>query len=84
MERKGKRLFKRQYTLFKDNLNFEKYLIRISKFYYDKIIKYRTGNYRLPIETGRWDDTPLNERKCTVCNKNDIDDEYHYLFSCDF
>ena len=74
----------KQYILFKDNLNFEKYLIRVSKFYYDKIIKYRTGNHRPPIETGRWDDTPLNERKCNVCNKNGIGDEYHYLFSCDF
>ena len=63
---------------------FEKYLIRVSNIYYDKIIKYKTGHHRLPIETGRWDDTPLNERKCNVCNKNDIGDEYHYLFSCDF
>ena len=31
---------------FKDNLNFEKYLINVSKFYYSKIIKYRTGNHR--------------------------------------
>ena len=32
----------KQYLLFKDNLNFEKYLINVSKFYYSKIIKYRT------------------------------------------
>ena len=51
----------KQCTLYKDNLNFEKYLIRVSKFYYDKIIIYRTGNHRLPTETGRWDDTPLND-----------------------
>ena len=50
----------KQYLLFKDNLNFEKYLINVSKFYYSKIIKYRTGNHRLPVETGRWDDIPLN------------------------
>ena len=55
-----------------------------SKFYHDKIIKYRTGNHRLPTETGRWGDTPLNERKCNVCNKNNIGDEYHYFFLCDF
>ncbi|MCG8113215.1 MAG: reverse transcriptase domain-containing protein [Candidatus Thiodiazotropha taylori] len=74
----------KQYLLFKDNLNFEKYLINIPKFHYDKIIKFRTGNHRLPIETGRWDDTAVNERKCNLCSKNDIGDEYHYLFSCDF
>ena len=49
-----------------------------------KIIKYRTGNHRLPVETGRWDDIPLNERKCKICTKDDIGDEYHYLFTCDF
>ena len=49
-----------------------------------KIIKYRTGNHRLPVETGRWDDIPLNERKCKICTEDDIGDEYHYLFTCDF
>ena len=74
----------KQYLMFKDNLNFEKYLINVSKFYYSKIIKYRTGNHRLPVETGRWDDIPLNERKCKICTKDDFGDEYHYLFTCDF
>ena len=65
MEQKGKHLFKRKtiYILFKDNLNLEKYLIGVSKFYYDKIIKYRTGNHRLSTEIRRWDDTQLNEQK---------------------
>ena len=67
-----------------NNINFEKYLINVSKFYYSKIIKYRIGNHRLPVETERWDDIPLNERKCKICTKDDIGDEYHYLFTCDF
>ena len=62
----------------------KKYLINVSKFYYSKIIKYRTGNHRLPVETGRWDDIPLNERKCKICTTDDIGDEYHYLYTCDF
>ena len=36
----------------------KKKLINVSNFYYSKIIKYRTGNHRLPVETGRWDDIP--------------------------
>ena len=64
--------------------NFEKYLINVSKFYYSKIIKYRTGNHQLPVETRRWDAVPLNERKCKICTTDDIGDEYHYLFTCDF
>ena len=39
----------KQYLLFKDNLNFEKYFINVSKFHYSKTIKYRTGNHRLPL-----------------------------------
>ena len=57
----------KQYLLFKENINFKKYSINFSKFYYSKIIKYRTGNHRLPVETGQWDDIPLNERKCKIC-----------------
>ena len=64
--------------------NLEKYLINVSKFYYSKIIKYRTGNHRLPVETVRWDNKPLNERKCKICTTVNIGDEYHYLFTCDF
>ena len=42
------------------------------------------GNHRLPVETERWDDIPLNERNCNVCTTSDIGDEYHYLLTCDF
>ena len=31
---------------------------------------------------GRWDNTSLEDRKSTLCNKNDIGDELHYLFVC--
>ena len=62
----------KQYILFKDNLNFEKYLINVSKFYYSKIIKCSTGNHRLPVETGRWDDIPLNERKCKIAQQTTL------------
>ena len=72
------------FQLFKDNLNFEKYLIIVSNFYCSKIIKYRTGIHRLPVETGRWDDTPLNERKGNVCTTNDVGDEYHFCFRVTF
>ena len=34
------------------------------------------------VETGRQDNIPLEERKCNLCEKNDIGDEFHYLFVC--
>ena len=51
---------------------------------FSKIIKYRTGNHELPVETGRWDDIPSNERKCKICTTDYIGDEYNYCFTCDF
>ena len=65
---------RKQYLLFRDNLNFDKYLIEVSKFHYSKIIKYRTGNHRLPVETGRWDDIPSNEQTCRICTTDVVGD----------
>ena len=74
-------VFTRNHHL-KQDLNFENYLINLDKKHYLILIKFRTGNQRLPVETGRWENLPLNERKCHLCTKNDIGDEYHYLFCC--
>ena len=43
------------------------------------IIKLRTSNHYLPVETGRWNNTERHERKCTLCNENELGDEYHYI-----
>ena len=74
----------RAYSIFKQDLNFETYLNTLNKSSYIPLIKFRTSNYKLPIETGRWENIPLNERKCTLCNKNDIGDDFHYLFICPY
>ena len=44
-------------------------------------MSYRTRNHRLPVEVGRWQSIPLNERLCSYY-KSDIGDEYHYLLVC--
>jgi hypothetical protein len=71
----------KNYRLFKDKFGFEDYLIKTSNNYLKYIIKFRTRNHKFPIETGQWNRTPLNERKCTLCNLT-IGDEYHYLLEC--
>ena len=45
------------------------------------ILKFRTANNKFPVETGRYNATPYNERKCPYC-VNMIGDEYHYLLEC--
>ena len=36
----------------------------------------------MPIETGRWNNIDLPDRKCQLCDKNDLGDEY--LLICPF
>ena len=74
----------RSYKLFKENLECEPYLKILSKSSYIPLIKFRTANHKLPVEIGRWENIPHAERKCTLCNKNDIGDEFHYLLVCPY
>ncbi|MCU7800877.1 MAG: reverse transcriptase family protein [gamma proteobacterium symbiont of Lucinoma myriamae] len=72
------------YFSFKQDIKFENYLASLPRNSYLPLIKFRTGNHKLPVETGRWENIPLNERKCSLCNLNDIGDEFHYLFKCTY
>ena len=38
----------------------------------------------MPIETGRWLNIELSNRKCKFCDKDTIGDEFHYLLECTF
>ena len=44
------------------------------------ITKLRLGSHHLNIERGRWNNTLLADRKCTICN--DIEDEFHFDVIC--
>ena len=46
----------------------------------EAIIRLLTSNHHFPIETGRWDHTPQNERLCEWCEG--LSDEEHALYSC--
>ena len=37
------------------------------------------SNHKLMIKTGRYNQTPHNDRVCTVCNSGIIEDEFHLL-----
>ena len=45
------------------------------------LIKFRTLNHKLPVETGWWSNVPRVERKCHF-RSSDIGEEYHYLVVC--
>ena len=69
------------YSIFRTDICIEKYLLHLPRKSYLSLCKFPTSNHKLPIEVGRWEGVPLNERKCLHCNM-DIGHEFHYLFKC--
>ena len=45
-------------------------------------MKFRIGNHKLMIETGRYSQIPRVNRRCPTCGSNQIEDEIHLLFHC--
>ena len=62
--------------------SLEKYLTLLPQKSLIILLKFRTSNHYLPIETGYWN-TPIEYQTCTFC-KNDIGDEFQYIFMCTF
>ena len=71
----------KNYCIFKRKFEIEKYLSETPSKYLKYMIKFRTRNHKLPVETGNWHRIPLEQRKCTLCNHN-IGDEFHFLLEC--
>ncbi|XP_069141192.1 uncharacterized protein [Argopecten irradians] len=44
--------------------------------------KYRMQAHSLQIEAGRYNAVPRGDRLCTVCDKNDVEDEMHFVLLC--
>ena len=69
------------YKIYKTTFEQSNYINVLSPILCKYLMSYRTRNHRLPVEVGRWQSIPLNERLCSYC-KSDIGDEYHYLLVC--
>ena len=74
----------RNYNLFKNNIKQEQYIINLNGSLLYTMVRFRKANHKLPIETGRWNNIDLPERKCELSTENDLGDEYHYLLRCSF
>ena len=72
------------YKLFKDSISLEQYFLILPRKFYIPLVKFRTTNHFFPIETGRWQGIELADRKCELCNTNDICDEFHLLLTCPY
>ena len=77
----------RSYCLFKIDYRKEPYLHYVTnRNFLTAISRFRTSSHSLHIETGRHTlpYTPVDNRICTFCNSNKIDDEMHMLLKCTF
>lgn len=72
------------YRLFKDTIKLEDYFLKVPPSYYLHFAKLRTGNHRFSCESGRWLGPELNDRKCTLCNLQEVGDVFHYVLICPF
>jgi len=48
------------------------------------LVKFRTTNNKLLVNTLRYNSIDRSERICNKCNLNDVCDEFHVLFVCPF
>ena len=72
------------YLKFKQNFGYENYLSLVKNFELRRAIcKLRISAHRLKVEVGRFSNIPRNERICNNCSSGCIEDETHFLISCD-
>ena len=77
-------------SLYKEiNQNFElsPYLTKIvNRKHRNALAKLRLSSHNLKIESGRHTSTRARiareNRKCIICNSNDIEDEFHFVLIC--
>ena len=48
------------------------------------IARFRMSSHCLNIEHGCYRNELRENRLCTFCNQNDIEDEFHFIFKCPF
>ena len=71
------------YTLIKTDFSRAKYLDRIGKRSLRNLIaKLQLSSHNLMIKSGRHRQIQRDRRKCILCDKDDIEDKYHFIIIC--
>ncbi len=71
------------YCSIKSQLGVEKYLeLNISKYEKSLLSQLCYGVLPLRIETGWFVNESRENRICTLCNENSIEDQLHFVFHC--
>ena len=73
----------RTYITFKTELCKEEYVnIVTNRQHRSALAQFRSGVLPLKIETGRFQNIPLEYRLCVLCNQDVIESESHFLLYC--
>ena len=72
------------YREFSSGICMSSYLEKLDnkKKYRKALSKIRLSSHDLNIKTGRHRHIERSERKCLVCDTNDIEDEFHFILTC--
>ena len=75
----------RTYVKFKERLDATDYVRYVTNRYDRSMIaKFRCGILQLHIETGRFNQVKVEDRICSMCDDNMVEDEFHFLCQCDY
>ena len=75
----------RLYQHLIDHFTLQSYLRKpINPLYRNYISRFRLSSHTLKIEQGRYTNDRRENRKCTLCDLNDIEDEFHFVLKCPF
>ena len=73
----------RYYNMFKASFEQEDYFnMTISKRQRSLFSQFRAGILPLNVEIGRFRNIDLSDRVCTLCQSSEVEDEYHFLCTC--
>ena len=75
----------RTYVQFKEQYECESYVYKVKERAHLSILaQFRFGILPLAVETGRYNDIPIEYRLCEFCSYNVLEDETHFMFYCSF
>ena len=73
----------RTYIKFKENFETECYVkFCMNRLQRSLLAQLRSGTLPLNIETGRFRNIDVENRKCTLCNHNEVENEVHFVCEC--
>ena len=72
------------YRAMNTQKKLKEYLLNLPSQYKFALCKFKCASHKLPIVAGRYAGLAIDDRMCTLCDTNEIGDEYHYLYQCSY